>query len=390
MHMIIKRLTKWLVRAISIFLPEAKAHELERWRRGREEFWKYNRCQYIFASYGKSGRTWVRVMISRYYQLVYKLPDNILMGFDNYTRLNKDIPRIFFTHDNYLRGYTGNVDSKKDFYDKKTVLLVRNPIDVAVSQFFQWKYRMRPEKKAMNKYPAHEADISVYDFVKDENQGLSHIIEFMNNWARELPKIKNLLVVRYEDLRASPEREMGRIVEFLGLEVNEEYLRDTAEFASVENLRKKEQENYFWRSGSRVQAKDVNDPNTFKVRKAKVGGYRDYFDDDQVAELDAMVDSRLLPVFGYTARRTQGAERWTSVYSSTPMSASGWARWWPSTLSAATPPTPTSLTCGLSIPAITLSWLPGRARAFCVAVPPGSGTWTICSPLPRCVSCRQN
>ncbi|MCB1848647.1 MAG: hypothetical protein KDI04_15080, partial [Halieaceae bacterium] len=130
MHMIFKRVLKWLVRAICKFLPEEQAHQLERWRRGREEFWKYNRCEYIFASYGKSGRTWVRVMISRYYQLVYKLPDNILMGFDNYTRLNKDIPKIFFTHDNYLRGYTGNVDSKKDFYHKKTVLLVRNPIDV--------------------------------------------------------------------------------------------------------------------------------------------------------------------------------------------------------------------------------------------------------------------
>ena len=32
-----------------------------------------------------------------------------------------------------------------------------------------------------------------------------------------------------------------------------------------------------------------------------MGGYRDYFDDDQVAELDAVVDSQLLPVFGYTS-----------------------------------------------------------------------------------------
>ena len=300
MHIVQKRLTKWLVRAMSVFLPEARAHQLERWRRGREEFWKYNRCQYIFASYGKSGRTWVRVMISRYYQLVYRLPDNILMGFDNYTHLNREIPRIFFTHDNYLRGYTGNINSKKDFYHKKTILLVRNPIDVAVSQFFQWKYRMRPAKKAMNRYPEHEADIAVYDFVRNEDRGLSHIIDFMNDWARELPHIETLLVVRYEDLRAHPEREMARIVEFLGLQADGDYLRDTVESASVENLRKKERENYFWRSGSRVQARDVNDPNTFKVRKAKVGGYRDYFDDAQVAELDAMVEARLQPVFGYT------------------------------------------------------------------------------------------
>ena len=301
MHAVIKRLIKWLVRATSKFLPEQQAHRLERWRRGREEFWKYNNCEYIFASYGKSGRTWVRVMISRYYQLVYKLPDNILMGFDNFTRMNGEIPKIFFTHDNYLRQFTGNVDSKRDFYHKKTVLLVRKPQDVAVSQFFQWKYRMRPDKKSMNNYPEHDADISVYDFVKHEGQGLAHIVEFMNNWATELDKIDQLLVVRYEDLRTHPDREMARVVEFLGMEANEQYLADMAEFASVENLRKKEQENYFWRSGSRVQAKDVNDPNTFKVRKAKVGGYRDYFDDDQVAELDAMVDSALLPVFGYTS-----------------------------------------------------------------------------------------
>jgi len=301
MHMIIKRLIKWLVRAISVFLPQEKAHQLERWRRGREELWKYNHCQYIFVSYGKSGRTWVRVMISRYFQLLYNLPDNILMSFDNYARMNRAIPRIFFTHDNYLRGYTGNVDSKKDFYDKKTVLLVRNPIDVAVSQFHQWKYRMRPEKKSLNNYPAHGAEVSVYEFATHEGQGLNHIIDFLNGWARELPRIRDLLVVRYEDLRANPEQEMARIVEFLGLEVNAGYLRETAEFASVENLRRKEQENYFGRSGGRVQARDVNDPNTYKVRKAKVGGYRDYFDDDQVAALTAMLDSRLLPAFGYTS-----------------------------------------------------------------------------------------
>jgi len=300
MHAIIKRLIKWLVRAISVFLPEEKKHAMERWRRGREEFWKYSHCQYVFVSYGKSGRTWVRVMVSRYFQLVHDLPDNIIMGFDNYSRLNSRIPRIFFSHDNYLRHYTGNVDSKKDFYDKKTVLLVRHPIDVAVSQFFQWKYRMRPEKKSMNDYPPHDADISIYEFVRHEGRGLPHIIDFMNGWARELPNIRHLLVVRYEDLRADPEGELAKIVVFLGESPIPEYLADTVEFASVENMRKKEQENYFWRSGSRVKAKDVDDPNTYKVRKAKVGGYRDYFDDGQVAQLEAMVDDRLAPVFGYT------------------------------------------------------------------------------------------
>ena len=307
MHIVAKRLTKWMVRTVSVVLPEAKQHDLERWRRGREDYWKYKRCDAVFASYGKSGRTWVRVMISRYYQLAKGISDGIILGFDNFHRLNPEIPKLFFTHDNYLRQYLGSADSREAFYGYKTVLLVRDPRDVAVSQFFQWKFRMRPYKKAMNKYPAHGADISVYDFVMDPHQGLPRVIGFLNDWSKELTRINDALVVRYEDLRSHPERELARLMTFLGEEVNEEAVRGAVEFAAVENLRKMESQNYFWRSGSRIKAKDVNNPDSFKVRKAKVGGYRDYFEDEQIAAIDAMVDAQLTPAFGYTSAEKQSA-----------------------------------------------------------------------------------
>jgi hypothetical protein len=179
------------------------------------------------------------------------------------------------------------------------VLLVRRPQDVAVSQFFQWKYRMRPGKMAMNRYPRAGTELSVFDFVTHPDVGLSRIIDFMNVWAAELPRIKNLLLVRYEDLRSDTEKQLARIVEFFGLEPDTQHIRNAVEFATVENLRKMEKENYFWRSGSRVKAKDPSNPHSYKVRRAKVGGYRDYFDDAQLAEIDAMVDSRLSEVFGY-------------------------------------------------------------------------------------------
>jgi len=304
MHIVAKRITKWMVRLASLFVSEEKGHALERWRRGREDNWKFRRCDYVFASYGKSGRTWVRVMISRYYQLAHKLPDRIIMGFDNFHKLDRRVPRIFFTHDNYLRAYLGNPDSRKDFYHHKTVLLVRKPQDVAVSQFFQWKFRMRPYKKALNKYPEHGADVSIFDFVMDQHQGMPRIIEYMNGWIRELGNFDNILVVRYEDLRSGPEDQLRRLMEFFGEDVDAESIRGAVEFASVENMRKMESQNYFWRSGSRVQARDASDPNTYKVRKAKVGGYRDYFDDEQIAVIDAMVDERLLPAYGYTSKES--------------------------------------------------------------------------------------
>ena len=43
---------------------------------------------------------------------------------------------------------------------------------------------------------------------------------------------------------------------------------------------------------------DKDNPQSFKVRKAKVGGYRDYFTDEQCAQLDVMV-AELDPIFGY-------------------------------------------------------------------------------------------
>lgn len=299
MHIISKRITTWLVNGVRVFLPEEKANALERWRRGREEYRKHSLCDYVFVSYGKSGRTWLRVMISRYYQQIYDIPGNLIMGFDNFHNINPEVPRIFYTHDTYLTRYTGNLDNKKDYYDKKTVLLVRRPQDVAVSQFFQWKYRMRPAKMTMNRYPRAGSDIPLYDFVMDDDIGLPHIIDYMNGWADELPRIRNLLLVRYEDMRADPETQLGRIVSFLGLEPDPAHIRSAIEFSSVENMRKMEKENYFWRSGGRVKARDPSNPDSYKVRRAKVGGYRDYFDDRQLAEIDGLVDTRLSEVFGY-------------------------------------------------------------------------------------------
>jgi hypothetical protein len=43
--------------------------------------------------------------------------------------------------------------------------------------------------------------------------------------------------------------------------------------------------------------------DSFKVRRAKVGGYRDYLSDEEVAQVDAYVEQRLRPDFGYTGER---------------------------------------------------------------------------------------
>ncbi len=301
MRNIWKLLSRRLILAAVFFWPEAKRIALERRLRGKEEARKLALCDAAIVSFGKSGRTWLRVMLSRFYQTKHRLDSDQLLGFDNLHRKNPAIPKLFFTHDNYLKDYTGHADSKVDYYGHKVILLARDPRDVAVSQFFQWKFRMRPVKKKLNQYPPHGSDISLYDFVMSETAGLPKIINFLNLWAREMDKIDDFLLVRYEDMRADTVGQLKRITDFLGTPGSEAEIRDAVEYASVENMRKLEQEKKFWLSGSRLVPKDKSNPNSYKVRRAKVGGWRDYFDDEQVERIDALVESRLDPVYGYTS-----------------------------------------------------------------------------------------
>jgi Sulfotransferase domain len=299
MHQVVKRVNRSLIAVASLFLPEEKGRELERLRRGKEEYRRLQLADCVFVSFGKSGRTWLRVMLSRYFQLACGLPERSILRFDNYYNINPAVPKIFFTHGNYLRDYTGRHETKQDFYDKKVMLLVRRPQDVAVSQYFQWKYRMPARKKILNQYPAHGEDLSLYDFAMNPRVGLQGIVAFMNGWADELPNLREHLLVRYEDMHADPAASLRRAIAFLGMQPDDAWIDEAVRFASVDNLRELERSRFFRGSGIRMRPKDRSNPDSYKVRRAKVGGYRDYFDDEQLAQIDALVQSSLSPVFGY-------------------------------------------------------------------------------------------
>ncbi len=306
-----KKLTRFVVLKPLFFLPEERKLAVERWLRGREQFRKLRRADCVVVSFGKSGRTWLRVMLSRFYQVKHGLSERYLIGFDNLHYKNRAIPKIFFTHDNYVKDYTGNADNKADYYGKKVILLVRNPADVAVSQYHQWLHRMRPKKKALNDYPAHGEEVSMFDFVARREAGLPKVIGFMNGWAQEFPRLDDLLVVRYEDLKSRPEETLEKVVTFIGTPGNAEQIREAVAFASFENMKQMEQKRTFWLSGGRMVPRDRSNPNSFKVRRAKVGGYRDYFSDRENAQIDDAISSQLSPVFGYDSAvesaRTAGA-----------------------------------------------------------------------------------
>jgi len=281
--------------------PEAEILKAERKLRGVEQFDKLQRADIVVVSFGKSGRTWLRVMISHLFRVMYRLPENAILGFDNFHNLNKSVPKIFFTHDNYIKDYTGDFSSKQPFYAKRVVLLARDPRDVAVSQFFQWKFRIKPSKVAINKYPPQGSDISLFDFVMGDNGGgMRAVTEYLNLWAAEAGKVNAFHLLRYEDLRTNTREELRKLLDFMQVDATDADVEAAVEYSSYENMKKMESKEQFRFAGGRMMPRDKDNPDSYKVRRAKVGGYRDYFTDEEVAAIDARLAAELDPLFRYS------------------------------------------------------------------------------------------
>jgi hypothetical protein len=276
-------------------LPESKRFPTERRLRGWLEQQRLDRADYAVVSFGKSGRTWLRVMISRIYQRRHGLSEE-LIEYSNYHRANSALPRVLFTHDNYLRDYTGHGGGKAAFTKKPVLLLVRHPADITMSQYFQWKHRMRPHKVLLNQYPPVDDSVTEYDFMMGSS-GLPKVNAWLNEWAVALDSLDSSLVVRYEDMRSNTQAELRRIADFMGMKATDEEVADAVEWARFENMKQRESEASS--SSDRLRAADVGNPDSFKTRRAKVGGYQDYFDDAQVEAIADYIDRTLDPRFGY-------------------------------------------------------------------------------------------
>lgn len=283
-------------------LPGDRRYAAERRVRGWFDLRRLERADFTVVSFGKSGRTWLRVMLSRFFQIQFELTDGGLLEFDNYHSRDARVPRVLFTHDNYLRDCTGDQGSKRAYRDKRVVLLVRHPADVTVSQYFQWKHRMRPHKVALNAYPPRQADLSPFEFMMG-GSGLPKAVSFMNEWAQELDAIGERLMLRYEDLRTDTVAELGRLAAFMEIEPGPGTLEQAVEYASVENMKRREAQAAS--ESDRLRAADTSNPDSFKTRRAKVGGYQDYFDPAQIDEIDRYIADNLHPRFGYAAAHSQ-------------------------------------------------------------------------------------
>lgn len=257
---------------------------------------KYDRFNILVLSI-KSGRTWFRVLLNKYLSLHYSVPFETT----NLTKYNETIPSIGYTHEMWKHYSMANLSQyisgkfiipKNVLMRKKIILLCRDPRDTVVSLYFQ------KSKRSRNRVVC---DIST--FIRHRRFGIRSIVNVMNKWYERLKEHPDCLVLSYEELRADTLGTLIKVLRFVGVtDVNIPFAKEAVEFARFENMKAMEARGDF--NKRHLQPGDPTDPDSFKVREGKVGGYKRYFSKEDLEYInDAM--TYLDVSYGYKPEKLQ-------------------------------------------------------------------------------------
>lgn len=255
---------------------------------------RYREADAIVLSVGKSGRTWLRVMLGKYLAL------HAGVEFDLDTR-PVGMPRVVYDHElwawrrmNWRRRWMGyHVCPDALLRRKKVVLLYRDPRDVVVSLSFQ-----------RNNRSGGSTSVSLKELVRPPHDLVQAIVDVMNTWYRRLAAHEDTFWLSYEALKRDPVAELTHLVTHLGLTPNPKVIEAAVAFAAFDNMKKME-------AGGEFQSRilrpgDPGDPDSFKVREGKVGGYRKHFDADDMVVVDRALGG-LACFYGYFPSRPDEA-----------------------------------------------------------------------------------
>jgi len=260
----------------------------------RPALWLYRRRRkkegdVYLLSFPKAGRTWLRMLIGRALADHFAVPDAELIELHRLAEGRPDIPRIRVKHDDDPQKKTPGelVADKREYRDCKVILLARNIHDLAVSAYFQ----------ATKRENLFVGDMS--SFIRCPRGGVGSMIRFYNIWAENRGVPRDFLLVRYEDLKNDTAAELARVWRFLGLpELSPDTIAAAVAYCSFENMRRMEAQDQL--GTGRLRAGDASDPESFKTRQGKVGGYTKYLSPEDIAWIDERVRNELSPFYGYS------------------------------------------------------------------------------------------
>ena len=221
--------------------------------------------KYHIISYPKSGRTWTKYFLSKYFQKKYSISD--FLDFKTLIRRHRKIPRFDFTHSSYVDKDLSILSNYIDSLSSHNVIFIaRDPRDIVVSFYHH----------TQNRQPMLSSEgMPLSDFIKHPQLGISRVVDYMNLWMQSRDSFNKFLLVKYEDLN-SPNgiKSFEEVVEFLQEgRVDLGALEHAYQESHFKKMQEKEKNSEI--DNKVLQTPDALNIDSYKVRKGQVGAYVD-------------------------------------------------------------------------------------------------------------------
>ena len=211
----------------------------------------------FLISYPKSGNTWTRFLIANlafpesipdWGNIDRLIPDPAVMSKRDFAKMPR--PRVIRTHDCFDPRY------------KRVVYVVRDPRDVAISQY----HHHRKRKVIDDNYPF---EMFIERFIAGETCEHGSWKEHVGSWLAARQGNPEFLLLRYEDLLLDTPVESAKVASFLGIGATAQQISQAVERSSANQLRELE------RAKAQLCAltKDTRQDLPF-VRTAKSGNWK--------------------------------------------------------------------------------------------------------------------
>ncbi|WP_421761139.1 sulfotransferase domain-containing protein [Devosia sp.] len=223
-------------------------------------------------SYPKSGKTWLRYA----FKIAGVQCLTTHAGYGSNTK-SKNFGRTFSGLSNLPTVNRG-------------ILLIRDPIDTAVSLYFQIQLRDMPDtglvRTARLVLGRRIPPKDLVTFLRHPGFGVKRVCQFNRAWIDHVGSDSRFIIVKYELIRRSPDVEYKRILDHIapgrGFDI-EKIVRET----SFEVMRKVEEST---NDQSLMLGAKGKDDQSRKVRRGKIKGYVDYLDATQRSEFEKIRD----------------------------------------------------------------------------------------------------
>ena len=252
----------------------------------------------VVVSYPKSGRTWLELLIlaALGHHTGQLFDENAT--YSNVAANSGDLPLVIFTHAGGS-WETATLTAEEianhvppNIVDRRFVHLYRDPRDVLVSAYYHARNRseipwLRPQ-----------------DMLDDPVVGLPKLVAFMNNWSRQAQAAgARAMRVSYEKLKEQPQQTFHELCRFMGLPFSDEEIRQAVEDCTFERLR--ERESTTSTGNPWLRPMDRDNPDSFKFREGRTGGYRSFFTPEQIQWIETYMAEHLLDADEFLGRRAE-------------------------------------------------------------------------------------